>query len=326
LIAVAGIVMCTVTILLCLEYRFFKQQAEKMLMLKQEYQDQLTAMNKAMQECARTKEQLMYLETLVDQQKKKSHNVVDANGSGSFPDGVKVFSHEQQKQDADAFVPINRDLSHLKQVSLNYIKEQKLHRLVHRMHPDVWQDYTQELHQKTQENSGRPARRQVGRKKRKRITNHGYSSRYTLAYDDGVKQRDINFNWPINRSQFWLSSPFGPRRHPNGSIGFHSGIDMAAVRGTLVYPAAPGVVVEARSAPGYGKTVVIMHTNKYKTRYAHLDAICVRVGQEVGCQKLIGKVGSTGHVRSRRGRGGGSHLHFEVYAYGKRLNPMYFLS
>lgn len=54
-----------------MEYLFFKEQAAKMLALKQEYQDQLIAMNKAMQEYARTREQLTYLETIIEQQKKK---------------------------------------------------------------------------------------------------------------------------------------------------------------------------------------------------------------------------------------------------------------
>jgi murein DD-endopeptidase MepM/ murein hydrolase activator NlpD len=148
-------------------------------------------------------------------------------------------------------------------------------------------------------------------------------------YDDMAmreESRDITFDWPIKRSEFWLSSFFGPRRQPGGKIGFHYGIDMAAVRGTPVHPACAGVVVEARIAPGYGKTVVVSHNHKYKTRYAHLDKIAVRVGQKVTTASLLGKVGATGHVRSKHGRAGGSHLHFEVYAYGKRMNPMYFFN
>jgi murein DD-endopeptidase MepM/ murein hydrolase activator NlpD len=36
-----------------------------------------------------------------------------------------------------------------------------------------------------------------------------------------------------------------------------------------------------------------------------------------------GKVGSTGHVRKKIGRDA-SHLHFEIAAYGKKVNPLSF--
>lgn len=135
---------------------------------------------------------------------------------------------------------------------------------------------------------------------------------------------DIQFVWPIKRSEFWLSSFYGPRRRSNGSPGFHTGIDLAAVRGTPVHAAAPGIIVEAWNAPGYGKTVVVAHSRKYRTRYAHLDRILVKMGAKVDTSTVIGRVGSTGHVRSKWGRNGGSHLHFEVHAYGKKVNPINF--
>jgi len=99
---------------------------------------------------------------------------------------------------------------------------------------------------------------------------------------------------------------------------------MAAVRGTPVYAAANGTVIEARHGAGYGKTIVIAHNRKYRTRYAHLSSIGVKVGQTVYKGDQIGRVGATGSVRSKRGRDA-SHLHFEVCAFGKQVNPMYFL-
>ncbi|HSW73691.1 MAG TPA: M23 family metallopeptidase, partial [Candidatus Limnocylindria bacterium] len=243
-----------------MEYRFFKCQAEKMLALKQEYQDQLVAMNKAMQEYAKTKEQLMYLESAVQQQKKKDHKSPVAPFNVSpFPEGAKIFSSDQEKQEANSFVPVNRDISHLKKASIAYIKEQNLHKIAHRMRPDVWQDYMQELHEKNHPT----ATKTRGRRRGRRGGTHARARRYSYNYQLHDVPQDIVFAWPIDRAHFWLSSFFGPRRHPNGSIGFHYGIDMAAVRGTPVHPAAPGVVVEARVAPGYGKTVVVVHSTKY---------------------------------------------------------------
>ncbi len=136
------------------------------------------------------------------------------------------------------------------------------------------------------------------------------------------KKSNKRFAWPIERSKFWLSSLFGPRKKPKG---FHNGIDMAALKRTPVKAAAAGVVDQVYEDPvGYGKTIVIKHDNTYKTRYAHLDSMLVKVGQSVQAGMLIGRVGDTGNVR-KQGRDA-SHLHFEVYELGKRVNPLYFLS
>ena len=63
--------------------------------------------------------------------------------------------------------------------------------------------------------------------------------------------------------------------------------------------------------------------SKYRTRYAHLDKILVKVGKKVSQNQCIGKVGDTGFIR-KKGRDG-SHLHFEVLAFGKQMNPLYVL-
>jgi murein DD-endopeptidase MepM/ murein hydrolase activator NlpD len=139
-------------------------------------------------------------------------------------------------------------------------------------------------------------------------------------------KREAIFACPLDRSHFWLSSPYGPRKNPDGTWGFHSGIDMAAQRGTPVKAAGAGRVIEATYSPGYGNTIVIEHDRKFKTRYAHLDKMYVRVGQEIKQGQYIGKVGATGFVRKSRRGGDGSHLHFEVYVFGKHTNPFYFLA
>lgn len=138
---------------------------------------------------------------------------------------------------------------------------------------------------------------------------------------DHLKREPI-FIWPIDKKNFWLSSPFGPRKY-KGVWGFHTGIDMAAVRGTPVAAALDGVVSEAGFSVGYGNTIVIIHNKKFKTRYAHLEKLLVRNGQKVSVGDIIGKVGDTGNVR-KKGKDA-SHLHFEVYVFGKQVNPFYFL-
>jgi murein DD-endopeptidase MepM/ murein hydrolase activator NlpD len=146
-------------------------------------------------------------------------------------------------------------------------------------------------------------------------------SKRSLGAMGRTQVTDMAFMWPIGRGNFWLSSRFGPRRKPGGAWGFHHGLDMAAVKGTPVKASADGVVIEACYLPGYGKTVLVAHGRKYRTRYDHLNAINVCVGQKVmqGC--VVGRVGNTGEVRSSHGRDG-THLHFEVRALGKRVNPI----
>ncbi|KKP35669.1 MAG: Peptidase, M23 family [candidate division TM6 bacterium GW2011_GWF2_32_72] len=138
-----------------------------------------------------------------------------------------------------------------------------------------------------------------------------------------VANRDALFSWPIDTSKFWISSLFGPRRLKNKKWGFHRGVDMSAMRGTPVLAAASGTIVEAGWAKGFGKTIVVAHNQKYKTRYAHLDKILVRKGQVVKRGTCIGKVGDTGFV-VKSGQDA-SHLHFEVSVDGKKVNPLYLL-
>lgn len=100
----------------------------------------------------------------------------------------------------------------------------------------------------------------------------------------------------------------------------HKGIDMAAMRGTMVKASAGGKITEARYASGYGNTVLICHGNGYKTRYAHLQKIVVKLYDYVNVGQFIGTVGDTGFIR-KRGKDG-SHLHFEVYHGTHLINPL----
>ena len=134
--------------------------------------------------------------------------------------------------------------------------------------------------------------------------------------------KDIVLAWPIDRSRFWLSSFFGLRKKPNGSTSFHRGIDMAALKGTPVRTAAAGKVVEAHYRLGYGKNILIEHSDGYKTRYAHLNTLNVKTGDQILAGSLIGTVGDTGWVR-KSGKDG-SHLHFELQKGNKHINPLPF--
>lgn len=208
----------------------------------------------------------------------------------------------------ESFVVLNRDSEYLKQSMLDYIKDQKLEDLMTRVDVQGYMDYTETI-QAPPKISGRRNRRQIKRPIKKSVEKHE---------DSFPQPRDIYLQWPIERGSFWLSSPYGWRKR-KGVRRFHYGIDLAAPKNTPVVAAAEGKVIEARYAPGYGNTIVIVHSKKYKTRYAHLNKIRVKVGQMVEQGARIGDVGSTGFTISK-GKDA-SHLHFELYKFGKQMNP-----
>jgi len=113
-----------------------------------------------------------------------------------------------------------------------------------------------------------------------------------------------------------ISSRFGERRDPiHGRHRHHSGVDIAAGRGTPIPAAAAGTVVFAGRRGGYGNLVEIEHADGRRTRYAHTDRILVAAGDRVEDGQTIASVGSTG-------RSTGPHLHFEVRENGAGVDPL----
>jgi len=115
------------------------------------------------------------------------------------------------------------------------------------------------------------------------------------------------------------TSGFGVRLDPfTGRPAFHSGQDFAGAYGSPIYVTAPGIVSFTGARSGYGNTIEVDHGHGFKTRYAHLSAISVRVGQHVAVGQRIGAMGSTG-------RSTGTHLHYEVWVNGRAQNPLRFV-
>lgn len=123
---------------------------------------------------------------------------------------------------------------------------------------------------------------------------------------------------PLN--SYEVSSPFGPRGDPeDGRSEFHTGIDLRAPYDSPVYSTAPGTVTYAGYRDDYGKIVEIDHGNGIATRYAHLHAFTVSVGQRVNAHQQIGYLGSTG-------RATGPHTHYEVVVNGEPQDPAKFIN
>ena len=123
--------------------------------------------------------------------------------------------------------------------------------------------------------------------------------------------------WPIDRTKLKnISSQYGMRHHPTlGITRMHEGIDLTAPIGTAVYATGYGTVSQSQVRNGYGELIEIDHGFGYKTRYAHLSARFVKVGEKVSRGQVIGEVGNTG-VSS------GPHLHYEVRYRDNTVNPI----
>lgn len=118
---------------------------------------------------------------------------------------------------------------------------------------------------------------------------------------------------------FSISSDYGSRRDPfNKKRAFHSGLDLAGVKGAKIYATSPGVVTYVGWKGPYGRMVEIDHGLGLRTRYGHLRRILVKRGQKVEFRQKIGLMGSSG-------RSTGTHVHYEVVFDGKSLNPKKFL-
>jgi hypothetical protein len=115
------------------------------------------------------------------------------------------------------------------------------------------------------------------------------------------------------------SSPFGLRRFFNGQPrNPHSGLDIAAPKGTPVYSPTDATVISVGDFFFNGNTVFLDHGQGLVTMYCHLDDITVQPGTRITRGTVVGHVGMTGRTT-------GPHLHWGVSLNNVRVNPALFL-
>ncbi|WP_438348382.1 peptidoglycan DD-metalloendopeptidase family protein [Paenibacillus sp. FA6] len=119
------------------------------------------------------------------------------------------------------------------------------------------------------------------------------------------------FAWPVSGAT--ISSTYGSRWGKQ-----HKGIDLVSGNRTIM-AADEGVVTFTGNISGYGKAVIINHSNGYTTLYGHLRSFSVNQGQTVSKGSGIGVMGNTG-------RSTGTHLHFEILKNDVAQNPMKYLN
>lgn len=148
---------------------------------------------------------------------------------------------------------------------------------------------------------------------------HLVAMRFQGEYYDikgrALKSRFLRF--PLNYKH--ISSQFREkRRHPIlGGLRPHRGIDLAAPVGTPVWAVADGEVKTAGWLSGYGKTVILQHSDGYESLYAHLKGFTAKIhkGAKVRKRQVIGYIGTTGLST-------GPHLHYGLTRDGEQCDPL----
>lgn len=116
--------------------------------------------------------------------------------------------------------------------------------------------------------------------------------------------------WPVDKASGNIIQRY------NGVTS--KGIDIAGVKGQNVRAAAAGKVLYAgNGVRGYGKLILLSHSNSIITAYAHNDMLLVQNDQQVSAGQAIATMGSSDADRVK--------LHFEVRAGGKAVDPIPYL-
>lgn len=122
-----------------------------------------------------------------------------------------------------------------------------------------------------------------------------------------------------------ITSPYGPRNTGiKGATTYHHGIDIGANRSlpeTPIYAVKDGIIHTNSFNPVRGNLVLIRHNNAYMTLYQHLKHPCpIPEGYNVKAGEVIGIMGNSSKTLKIA-----THLHFELWEYGKPIDPEIYL-
>ena len=131
--------------------------------------------------------------------------------------------------------------------------------------------------------------------------------------DDARDDFQTTFTWPVTGR---ISGVYGSQRIYNGTAKSpHSGLDVAAPKGTQVKAPAGGIITFAnRDLYLTGGTVLIDHGHGLSSNFLHLSRIDVKPGDRVEQGQVIGLVGATG-------RATGPHMHWGMNWFDVRVDP-----
>ena len=120
---------------------------------------------------------------------------------------------------------------------------------------------------------------------------------------------NIKWSWPIKGA---VIREFSLRQ------GLNKGIDIKGKLGQPVSSAADGIVVYAGGGlRGFGKLIIVKHTQSYLSAYGHNRALLVKEGEKVKGGQHVAEIGSNGSDEEM--------LHFEIRRDGRPENPLKYL-
>lgn len=110
----------------------------------------------------------------------------------------------------------------------------------------------------------------------------------------------IHLRWPTDYVVVTQAFTANPELHFDRNLPGHEGLDIRAPLNSKVYACADGMVetVHSRMEDGnpYGRYVIILHADGYRTLYGHLGSFTVSKGQKVMSGTVIGNAGPTGQT------------------------------
>ncbi|MEG0001843.1 MAG: peptidoglycan DD-metalloendopeptidase family protein [Comamonas sp.] len=137
-----------------------------------------------------------------------------------------------------------------------------------------------------------------------------------MALFTAQRSEDLRMRVPVPGRR---SSSFGLRRVFNGqSRNPHSGMDIAAAKGTPVVAPLPGKVVDVGDYFFNGGTVWLDHGAGLLSMYCHLSRTDAKLGDVLATGDAFAAVGATGRVT-------GPHLHWGVMLNQTMVDPALFV-
>ncbi|MDQ2695143.1 MAG: peptidoglycan DD-metalloendopeptidase family protein [Pseudomonadota bacterium] len=98
----------------------------------------------------------------------------------------------------------------------------------------------------------------------------------------------------------------------------HKGIHISGSLGAAVRAASPGrVVYSGDGLPGYGRLIILKHSDTLLSAYGYLGKILVKEGDSIEVGQSIAEMGSSYN--------NSPVLHFEIRQNGKPIDPLLFL-
>lgn len=126
----------------------------------------------------------------------------------------------------------------------------------------------------------------------------------SAAPSDAASPAGGAWSWPANGKLIGKFSDSGSK-----------GIAIAGSAGDAVLAAGSGKVVYAGTGlRGYGKLIIVKHSETYLSAYAHNQTLLVKEGQTVSKGQKIAEMGNTDADRVK--------LHFEIRQNGKPVDPL----